>query len=289
MRGLLKNLSFNHYKTVVKIVEAATLVFVFTGFVHLLTSASVGLANIIVAAALVVCMAAAVCWHLVGDSDLRKLLAVLTALAIGFWVFSFFRYIGWLSWPLARPCSLSGYIRLLWYHLMMAIAVLIPVLAVAWQIRPVAKLRFGNWRAISSGSPGRALLLVILCVCWLCALYVVFSTRPQASGAIASLIVVCILKAVLTGATEEICYRGIIQPAAIARFGVPLGMILQSCLYAGFHMHLGMVFSPRPVFLVAVTVLGFVLGLVSYRTGGIGWAALIHIAINVVIEWRNIS
>jgi len=102
-------------------------------------------------------------------------------------------------------------------------------------------------------------------------------------------VAVCLLKAFLTGATEEICYRGIIQPSAIARFGVPLGIIMQSCLYTAFHIHLGEAFFPRTWFLAGVMMLGLVFGLVTHLTRGIGWAGVVHIAINVVIEWRNLT
>lgn len=38
-----------------------------------------------------------------------------------------------------------------------------------------------------------------------------------------------------------------------------------------------------------VMVLGLVFGLVTHLARGIGWAGVVHIAINVVIEWRNLS
>ena len=101
-------------------------------------------------------------------------------------------------------------------------------------------------------------------------------------------IAICLAKAALTGTTEEICYRGIIQPMAIRHFGLPLAIILQSALYMAFHMHLGPAFVSRALFLPAVCTLGIIFGIVSYRTKGIGWAVLIHTALNIVIEWLNL-
>jgi membrane protease YdiL (CAAX protease family) len=117
----------------------------------------------------------------------------------------------------------------------------------------------------------------------------VLSTEPSASGPVTAFIVIAILKAALTGATEEICYRGMIQPTAIKRFGVPMGILFQSCLYTAFHMHLGAAFFSHTIFLGGVMALGLVFGVITHLSGGVGWAFAVHTALNLVIEWHNLS
>ena len=54
-------------------------------------------------------------------------------------------------------------------------------------------------------------------------------------------------------------------------------------------MHLGEAFFPKAGFLASVMALGLIFGAVTRLTSGIGWASVIHVAINVVIEWQNLS
>jgi membrane protease YdiL (CAAX protease family) len=89
--------------------------------------------------------------------------------------------------------------------------------------------------------------------------------------------------------TEEVCYRGIIQPLAIAHFGLPMGIILQSCLFTVFHAYLQAAFFPKAGFLAGIMLLGLIFGIVTRLTRGIGWAVVVHGALGVVIEWWNLS
>lgn len=286
-----KKLTVNRKKIVVKLLDGTTLVLFFSVFVHLLTCRSTSSVNMTASAAMVIITAAFACKPFISDSDSRRRLwAVLSALAGGFWIFCFFRYIGLVEWPLAYATDLAGYARLLYFHFVLSITVLTPVLAVA-HINGTLKIAFWrNWTKGFFAYLREIVLLLSLVGCWLWALYAVSVTKLHSSGPIAGFIVVCLLKASLTGATEEICYRGVIQPTAIAHFGIPLGLIVQSCLYTAFHIHLGEAFFfSRIGFLAAVLTLGMVFGVVTHFTRGIGWATVAHIAINVVIEWRNLS
>lgn len=219
----------------------------------------------------------------------RRLLAVLSALAGGFWVFSVFRYLGLIGWPLARPPDLSGYLRLLYAHFVLSATVLTPVLVVWSKAKPVAGISWGTWRKAGSPCSGLIVLVLSLVGAWIFAFHQVLALNLPFSGPLAGFIAVCLLKAFLTGATEEICYRGLIQPLAVAHFGAPIGIALQACLFTAFHMHLGEAFFPGAGFLAAVTALGLIFGLVTRLTSGIGWASSVHVAIGVVIEWRNLS
>lgn len=285
-----KKLTLNRHKIIAKLLEGIISVLFFSTFVHLLTCAWAGLPNMIASAGMVLIAAVLAYKPLVGYSNSRRRMwAVLSALAGGFWIFNFFRYIGLVQWPLAYAPDLTSYARLLYFHFVLSITVLAPVLMVTRMSGSAKMTLWSYWKKDFFAFPAKPVLLLSSVACWLWALYVVLFTELNTSGPIAGFIVICLLKAFLTGATEEICYRGIIQPAAIAHFGIPLGIILQSCLYTAFHMHLGEAFFCRAGFLAAVMVLGLVFGLVTHLTSGIGWACVVHIAINVVIEWQNLS
>ena len=215
---------------------------------------------------------------------------ILSALAGGFWFFSLFRFLGVVNWPLDRPADLAGYTRLLYFHIVLSASVLTPVIITGHITAQLNRVSWGNWwKGGFSQISLKIILWLTLFGVWFWALFEVLSVKPQASGPIMALIAISTLKATLTGATEEICYRGIIQPAAIARFGVSMGIVLQSCLYAAFHLHLGQVFLTHAGFLAGVMTLGLVFGVVTRLSGGIGWACAVHTALNLVIEWRNIS
>lgn len=276
--------------TRVKLLEATVLFVLFSIFVHLVTSASVGLWHMIVALAIVLITVVLAWKPLVRNLDSgRRLWAVLSALAGGFWVFSLFRYIGVVRWPLGHPPDFTGYLYLLYFHFVLSITVLLPVLMVWNRTRPVTAVTWGNWKKTGFALTGITVLLLSSVGLWVFAFYEVLSVKISVLGPFTGFIIICFVKAFLTGATEEISYRGIIQPLAIANFGVPLGITLQSCLFTAFHMHLGEAFFTKTGFLVAVMALGLIFGMVTRITSGIGWASVIHVAINVVIEWQNLS
>ena len=273
----------------VRLTEATIVVLYFSVFVHLLTSHSAGLANVIAAGVMVIIAVASVYKCFGRDWNPRwYMLALLSASAGGFWVFSLLRCFGFTRWPLAYAANLTDYAVLFYSHFVLSTTVLMPLLLMAQAIGSLKTLSWGKWKSVFPPY-GRPFLLLVAAGCWFWASYVILSTDISASGSMIGFIIICLLKALLTGATEEICYRGVIQPAAITHFGIPLGIVLQSCLYAAFHMHLGVVFSSQAVFLAGVMVLGLVFGIVTHLTSGIFWAVIIHVAINVVIEWRNLS
>ena len=54
-------------------------------------------------------------------------------------------------------------------------------------------------------------------------------------------------------------------------------------------MNLSPAFFNRAGFIAGVFVLGLILGYSRHKTGGIGWAILVHTGLDLVIEWNNIS
>ncbi|MBW1836920.1 MAG: CPBP family intramembrane metalloprotease [Deltaproteobacteria bacterium] len=263
----------------------------FAIFVHLTTSGSPS-SSTFVGSAFMVLIAIGLCskrFVKVSESA-RSLWTPLTALATGFWSFSFFRFTGFVEWPLGRAVDLAGYARLLYFHIILSASVLTPVIIIGHITAQLNRVYWGNWwKGGFSLISLKIVLWLTLFGIWVWALSEVLSVKPDTFGPAMGLLAISILKAILTGATEEICYRGIIQPAAIARFGVALGIVLQSCLYTAFHMHLGEIFFGHTGFLAGVMTLGLVFGIVTRLSGGIGWAFVVHTAINLVIEWRNIS
>lgn len=288
---VFEKLTLNYHKILAKLFEGIISVLYFCFFVHLLTLGSAGVLHLIVSAVMVLLAGGFAYKSLVGYADgRRRLWAILSALAGGFWIFNFFRYIGVVQWPLGYAPDLAGYARLLYFHFVLSITVLVPVLMIGRMAGPSEMILWGKWKKELFSLPARPVLVLSSVGLWLWALYVILFTEMNACGAMTGFIAICLLKAVLTGATEEICYRGIIQPAAIGYFGIWPGIILQSCLYTAFHLHLGAAFSlSRFGFLGAVMALGLVFGVVTRLTSGIGWACVVHTAINVVIEWQNLS
>jgi len=218
----------------------------------------------------------------------RNVWEIVSAFAIGFWLFVFLRHLGFAQWPLSHADNVRAYLFLLVSHLVFVVTVLACLLWVAGKRTSFELPSFGNWRKDSLGYTGQIVLLVIAAGIWIWAIYFVMSTELPASGKLLWFMLVAFIKAILTGATEEVSYRGIIQPVAIARFGTPFGIIIQGCLYTTFHLHLGAAFCGHIGFLFAVMGLGLLFGVITRLTSGIGWACIIHIAINLVIEWQNL-
>ena len=283
-------LTSKHNITPLEIIEAIALIVVFGIFFHLLTHTPGIPWRMAVALALVVSI---LIWFHLRDRETneqsRDVWEIISAFAIGFWLFVFLRYLGLVQWPLAHADNLRAYLFLLVSHLVFVVTLLACLLWVAGKRISFNLLSFSNWRKDSLGHTGQIVLLAIAAGTWIWAIYFVMSVKLPVSEGLLLFMIIAFIKAMLTGATEEISYRGIIQPVAIARFGIPFGIIIQSCLYAAFHLHLGAAFCGHIGFLFAVMGLGLLFGVITRLTGGIGWACTIHIAINLMIEWQNLS
>jgi len=276
-------------KVFAKLLQAVILVAFFSIFIHLTTSESLS-SRTLSGSACLVAVAAALSSRRFGRAreSARPLWALLSALAGGFWLFSLFRFMGLVEWPLGRAADFAGYSRLFYFHFILSVSVLTPVV-VTGNITALRQVSWGSWQSGASSISLRTALSLSVLAVWIWAFLEVLSLKPHASGPIMGLVVISLLKAALTGATEEICFRGLIQPAAIARFGVPLGIALQGCLYTAYHMHLDAAFFSRPGFLAGVMGLGLMFGAITRLSRGIGWAFVIHMGVNLVIEWHNLS
>ena len=117
----------------------------------------------------------------------------------------------------------------------------------------------------------------------------VFSSGVDLSFLSFGFFAACLLKALMTGAAEEFCYRGVLLKECESFLGMPTAIVIQAALYTVFHMHLGAALTDVSFFLPGVFVLGVTFGIVTAVTRSIGWATAVHTALNVVIEWDNVS
>ncbi len=278
------------FRVAVKLLEAIGVVVLFTLIVHFLTYKSSGFWGIMCSlAALVIASIFAFGKGLKNIGSRRRMWIILLAGSIGFWVFNLFRYLGYAEWPVGRPENLEHYLRLLYFHLVLSVTVLVPVVISVFVTGASTAVRLGHLKTVQHNSLIKSILILTGAGCWLWPAYVLFLNRPSAGGSALLLGIICVFKGLLTGLMEEVFYRGILQPAAIYEYGVFGGIVFQAVLYGFFHMHLGEAFFGSAGFLAGVFVLGLLFGIVTRLTRGIGWAVAVHAAITGVIEWQNIS
>lgn len=99
-------------------------------------------------------------------------------------------------------------------------------------------------------------------------------TAAELVDAAAGWRIVVLVAVVAVGApvVEEIVYRGILQRAAVARFGGVVGWLGASAFFGLIHL--------RPVELPGLALAGAVFGAFAWRTGRLGGAVLAHVAFN---------
>jgi membrane protease YdiL (CAAX protease family) len=263
--------------------------------VHLQTAPGATLWGLFAAAALVIAvLGTPFLVRTPRGSSGRSLIVAMSAPMLAFLAFNAFRHAGFIAWPMARAATIPEYLRLAYYHLVLAIALLAAVL---WSGQltgpPQASGKPGEtWKHLLGSWNGRKRipLVVSILMVWGWALSRMITAPSAHTGwVLAGFLGIALFKACLTGITEELCYRRLIQNAAVARFGPVLGIIFQSILYAAFHVYLGEVMFGKGTFLVCLLGIGLVFGAVTRTTGGIGWACAAHIALDVVVEWSNVS
>ncbi len=283
MPGVIKNIS--------KPIEGVTLVLVVFMFIHFLIGQSITIWNILVSLEIIFfVLVLAWTFYKKNQSGLPEILTVISAIFIGFWLFSFLRYLDIVKWPLGKASNLSEQSLLLRFHLFFSLAILFPLFAANRSFGYLKTVGLGRWnQRIFLNVNLFPLLIASLVVVWSWVISVVNNTEFPTDDPAVGFIAICLLKAFLTGLTEEICFRGALQHALSKHFGVFGGILLQSCCYMVFHFHLGEVVSPKILFLISVWILGLIFGIITHLTSGIGWAIGIHTAIDVIVECGNLS
>ena len=170
----------------------------------------------------------------------------------------------------------------------MVLCVIVPLVWISSKKSIKESFSKGKWKKMPPESLGFYLLTITAAGAWVWAISNVLKTPLPFPRFPLIFFLVALFKAALTGGGEELGYRGFILRAAVKRFGVFAGIFFQAVLYTAFHIKLTPAFFSPGVFLLSVFTMGLILGYVSHKTGGIGWAFLIHFGIDVVIEWQNI-
>lgn len=271
------------------LVEALVLILFCAVLVHLITSRSTEPLSFLVSLAIIVLFAYFGYKNLSKNKKLARLLIILSIINAGFWGFQLLRYMGFMQWPLGYAASLINYAKLLGFHLCLSLFILVP-LALFNRVTGISKV-FAAFKFSHNSLTIKVkiLLMSVVAGCWGWAIFTLLSAKPDCAGSMMGLTMICFLKAALTAVTEELCYRGVILPIAKDRYGVWPGIIFQASLYAAFHIYLGPAFLSGYLFIAGVWLLGLIFGIVTYLTGSICWPVLIHMALNVVIEWKNLS
>ena len=219
----------------------------------------------------------------------RDLWKTTAALGAGFWIFTLFRYLRFVSWPLGKAGSINECLGLVLFHVVFVLCIFVPLLWICGKKTLERGMEWGNWGALSPGWKGRKLFGGILLVAVIWTVWMIVRT-PHSGGRIAYLFFpAAIIKGFLTAGGEEVSFRGVLQKAAVSRYGAAWGILLQAVLYTVFHLNLGPAIFPFPFFIASVFLLGIVFGYVTYKIGGIGWAFTVHFLIDLVIEWQHLS
>lgn len=100
----------------------------------------------------------------------------------------------------------------------------------------------------------------------------------QEISGIAPLPVMLLIVAVGPALGEELIFRGVIGRGLVARWGVPVGVLITSCLFAAVHMH--------PVHVVAVIPLGIAMHLIYLATRSFWAPVLLHFLNN---SWATVA
>jgi len=219
----------------------------------------------------------------VARQSVKQLHKTLAGFGAGLGFFLLFVRLGILAWPLTYAGSLADYVFLLFCHVTLVLSILIGFFLLTYRPGIRHCVRWGHW------GKGRVFLGVSALASLTAAVQYGFSHQTGFPASLPLVLAIALPKAALTGVGEETFYRGLLQPAAVAHFGGACGLTFQAGLYMLFHVFLHQSFFPQIIFYVFIFGLGLVFGVVTRMTNGIGWAATVHTALDVVIEWSNIS
>jgi len=207
---------------------------------------------------------------------------VLAGFVAGLCVFCLLWRGGFVAWPMAGTGDLRTYLFLLVSHVVLVLLLLAGILWGTWGCQIPHLVRWGD-------SKKRFWVLAVPAVAlWIWTSYFVFLNPLGSAIPTFLFLIVALAKACLTGFGEEAFYRGLVLPATSERYGPAAALVFQALLYTSFHFPLSQTFSSKPVFLLVVFGMGLAFGAMTQWTKGIGWAAVYHTALDVVVEWGNI-
>lgn len=185
---------------------------------------------------------------LVGGDQLLVLLGTMLAVS--------FRYAG----RAARVLNLSALHPL---HAAMVAGLVLPVNSLSIEVYRLADVA---WKQLTEQWPLLATIDGANTVEWL-----------SDVSSVAPLPVMLLIIAVCPALAEELVFRGVIGRGLIARWGLPAGVLMTSCLFAAVHMH--------PVHVLAVIPLGIAMHLVYLATRSFWAPVLLHFLNN---SWATV-
>ena len=164
----------------------------------------------------------------------------------------------------------------LFYGLLFLPLILLTVVLGYLEHRPVMRIgeRPGRWLLIGllAGTCG---LLLTFAYAWLNGAIV---TGEMARAGMMSILLGMVLTLLQTG-TEELLFRGWLQPALVDRLGALIGVVLGAVLFTVFHLTAGV---RAPLSLINVTLAGVLFGLLALRSGGILAPIAAHFTWNAI-------
>lgn len=214
----------------------------------------------------------------------------LAAIFTGYWLFNVFRAMGYVGWPIQQAESTPFLISLLYWHVVLSLTVLAPLLPV--QVLLKNKACSWSWGRLFPSKQSLPFVTWSSVACFAGAIVFAAVTNPSTTTAPFTLIFtlfLCILKAALTAVTEELCFRGYILHSAMKKMGFVQANLFQAVLYVIAHLFLEGGKVPKIGFLFFVLFIGFAFGYMTKYAKGIGWACVVHASLDVVVEWLNIS
>ena len=157
----------------------------------------------------------------------------------------------------------------------------VPLLVLAWILGKIGRipvLRVGNapgtWAAIGFGL-GAAGFLVTAGYSWLNGGLVPGDPASGMSGLVAAGVVLTLVQV----GTEEMLFRGWLQPALAQRLGAPAALLVGAAIFAAFHIPAG---ATSPMSLINLMAGGLWFGLLTLRSGGLVAPLLAHFAWNAI-------
>ena len=166
-------------------------------------------------------------------------------------------------WPprLISPDAPAYALRLSWDKALVGLTLL------AWWVSRPSPAR-GDWRG--AVPIGLTTLLLTPLLAWLIG---VVAWQPKWPDGLLLWLAINLGVAILA---EELLFRGLLQPALIARLGTWPGLLLTAALFGAAHLPFSLAFA------LVATLAGLGYGLVFQRSGQLRWAIALHAGVNLL-------
>ncbi|MEW6724255.1 MAG: CPBP family intramembrane glutamic endopeptidase [Bacillota bacterium] len=168
------------------------------------------------------------------------------------------------------------------------------ILKLVWAVSLFGVLRAAGWQEpavpLRPGRTGRSELLAGVGLLLLFGLWFHLLYQPPGPSHLAAyftwptpaLVWIMAVFVVTNGVLEEIIFRHLLLSELLPRLGARAALFWQALLFGAFHY--GLASRPHGLWgVLATTLVGLYLGWVARRSRGIGWAAVFHILLDIII------